>query len=129
MDGGSYRNLWSFNFGHIFISIVLPLSAWQNQTLFGGKWVISFCLEVGNKNQRLSFAWGHEEKRTDSIFSVKNVFFRNINTITFQILYNQVGIYSFEKKFKKYTGDANPVGVQRNVRGCILEVDSVELGC
>ena len=37
---------------------------------------------------------------------------------------NHGGIYRFEKKFKKYSGEINPLGVHRNIRGHILEVNS-----
>ena len=38
------------------------------------------------------------------------------------------GISRFEKRFKRYYGDINPLGVHRNMRGCILEVNSERLG-
>ena len=33
-----------------------------------------------------------------------------------------------EKKIKKYSGEINPLGVHRNIRGCILELNSEGLG-
>ena len=35
--------------------------------------------------------------------------------------------YRFGKKFKKDSGEENPLGVHRNIRGCILEVNCEEL--
>ena len=37
-------------------------------------------------------------------------------------------MYRFEKKFKKYSGKTDPLGVYRNIGGCMLEVNSVGLG-
>ena len=34
------------------------------------------------------------------------------------------GINRFEKKFKKYSGEMNDLGVHRIIRGCTLEVNS-----
>ena len=42
--------------------------------------------------------------------------------------FNLAGIYKFEKKMKKYSGDINLLGIQRNIRGSILEVNSEGLG-
>ena len=41
-----------------------------------------------------------------------------------KLVLNHGGIYRFEKKFKKYSGEINPLGVHRNMRGCIFEVNS-----
>ena len=41
---------------------------------------------------------------------------------------NHGAIYTFEKKFKKYSGEVNPLGVHRNMRGCTLEVNFEGLG-
>ena len=38
------------------------------------------------------------------------------------------GIRKFEKKIKKYSGEINPLGIHRNIRGCVLEVNSEGLG-
>ena len=32
-----------------------------------------------------------------------------------KLFYNHDGIYMFEKKFKKYSGQINPIGVHRNL--------------
>ena len=33
-----------------------------------------------------------------------------------------------EEKFKKNSGEINPIGVHRNIRGCILEVNCEGIG-
>ena len=38
------------------------------------------------------------------------------------------GIYRLQKKFEKYSGDINHLVIHKNMRGCILEVDSEGLG-
>ena len=45
-----------------------------------------------------------------------------------KFFYNHGEIYRFEEKFKKYSGEVNLLGVHRNMRGCILEVNSEGLG-
>ena len=85
------------------------------------KCVISFCLGE-------SFAWGHKQKLTDSIFWLTNVSSNNLNTINMELFRNHEGIYRFHKKINKYSGEINPLGVHRNMRGCILEVNSEGLG-
>ena len=40
-----------------------------------------------------------------------------------KLFQNYGGIYRFEKKIKKYSGEINPLGVHRNMRGRILEVN------
>ena len=46
-----------------------------------------------------------------SIFCLTNVSFSNLNTIHLKLSHNLVGIYRFEKKFKKYSEEINPLGV------------------
>ena len=43
-------------------------------------------------------------------------------------LCNHGGIYRFQKKIKKYSGEINPLGIHRNIRQRILEVNSEGLG-
>ena len=52
----------------------------------------------------------------------------NLNTMNSKHFFNHSGIYKFEKKIKKYSGEINPLGFHRNMRGCILEVNSAGLG-
>ena len=47
---------------------------------------------------------------------------------TMKLFCNHGVIYTFEKKFKKYLGEINPLGVHRNVRGSTLEVNLEGLG-
>ena len=61
-------------------------------------------------------------------FFDSNVFSSNINTISLKLFRNHGGIYRFEKKSKKHSGRINLLGVHRNIRGCILEVNSEGLG-
>ena len=42
---------------------------------------------------------------------------------------NHGGIYRFRKKSKKDSGEINPLGVHRNMRGCILEVSITSSSC
>ena len=51
------------------------------------------------------------------------LFASNINTINLKLFRNFGGIYRFRKKFKKNSGEINPLGVQRNMIECILEID------
>ena len=92
------------------------------------EWVSSFCLEGNYKNLGESFAWRHEWKWPDSIFWLTNVFASNLNTITLKLFHNHGGIYRFRKKFKKDSGEINPLWVHGNMRGCILEVYCEKLG-
>ena len=41
---------------------------------------------------------------------------------------NHGGIYRFKKKFNKYYGEIKLIGVHRNIRVCILKIDSDGLG-
>ena len=64
--------------------ILSPLSAAGNifsRNTAWGNWVMSFCLEIDDKNLGESFTWGHELNWKDSIFWLTNVFFCNLNTV------------------------------------------------
>ena len=52
-----------------------------------------------------------------------NVFASNLNTINLKLLRKHGGMYRLRKKFKKDSGDINSLGVYRNIRGCILEIN------
>ena len=39
-----------------------------------------------------------------------------------------IEIYSLRKKLKNYSGEINPLGVHRTMRGCILEISLERLG-
>ena len=42
--------------------------------------------------------------------------------------HNHGGIYKFDKIFKEYSAEINPLGGHRNIRGSILEANSNGLG-
>ena len=48
--------------------------------------------------------------------------------MTLKLFRNHGAIRRFEKKFKKYSGEINPIGVHRNMRGNILDVNAAEMG-
>ena len=52
----------------------------------------------------------------------------SLNTINLKLYSNHGGIYRFMKKFKKDSGGIDPLGVHRNMRGCILEINCELLG-
>ena len=52
----------------------------------------------------------------------------NLNTITLKLFHNHGGIYRFRKKFKKDSGEINPLRVHKNMRVCILEINCGGLG-
>ena len=52
----------------------------------------------------------------------------NPNTINLKLFRSHSGIYRFRKKFKKDSGEINPLGVHRNIRECILEINCEGLG-
>ena len=43
----------------------------------------------------------------------------NLSTVNLKLFCNLGRIYRFRKKFKKNPGEINPLGVHRNMRGCI----------
>ena len=52
----------------------------------------------------------------------------NLNTMNLKLFCNHGGIYRFMKNFKKDSGKLNPLGVDRNMRACVLEIDCERLG-
>ena len=52
----------------------------------------------------------------------------NLDTINLKLFRNHGGIYRLKKKFKKDSGEVNPLGVHRNVRVSILEISCEGLG-
>ena len=61
-------------------------------------------------------------------FFDSQMYCNNLNTITLKLFHNHGGIYRFRKKFKKDSGEINPLGVHRNMRVCILEINCERLG-
>ena len=52
----------------------------------------------------------------------------NLSTMNLKLFCNHDGIYRFEKKFKKYPREISLLRIHRNIRGCIIEVNSEGLG-
>ena len=55
-------------------------------------------------------------------FFGSQMYCNNLNTITLKLFHNHGGIYMFRKKFKKDSGEINPLWVHRNIKVCILEI-------
>ena len=65
-----------------------------------------------SKNEQIQFFW------------LRNVFSSHLNVMNLKLFRSHGGIYRFEKKSKKYSGEMNPLGLHRNIRGRILGVNS-----
>ena len=117
-----------FNFGHIFSSVLFPHSAEKSifQSTFLGEMGNFFLPGVVMIKTWRWVIFGVMSKQIQ--FFDSNVFSSNLNTINLKFFCNHGGIYRFEKKFKKYFGEINPLEVSRNIRGCILEINSEGLG-
>ena len=90
-----------------------PSALWKNyfqKTLF--EWNESFSFPTGE-----SFVWRHDQIWTDSIFGLTNVSSSNINIINLKLFHNHGGMYRFQKKFKKYPGEINPLGIHTYIGG------------
>ena len=61
-------------------------------------------------------------------FFDSQMYCNNLNTITLKLFHNHGGIYRFRKKFKKDSGEINPLGVHGNMRRCILQINYEGLG-
>ena len=59
-------------------------------------------------------------------FWLTNVVASNHNIINLKLFLNHGRIERFRKKLKKNSGEINPLGVHRNMRGCICEVNCKE---
>ena len=104
------------NFGNFFSSVILPPNTpsphfcWgknrSSENTVQEEWVISFCLGGNNRKRGEHFAWG---LWTDSVFWLTNVFAINLTTIMLKLFCNHGGIYRFRKKFKKDSGEMNPL--------------------
>ena len=119
------------NFGNSFNSIILSpfllRKKYLQKTLFG-------------RNGKFSSAWRRMIKTWGRILlggMIKNeqiqffdsqMYCNNLNTITLKLFHNHGGIYRFRKKFKKDSGEINPLRVHRNMRVCILEINCEGLG-
>ena len=119
------------NFGNSFNSIILSpfllRKKYFQKTLFG-------------RNGQFPSAWRIMIKTWERVLlgdMIKNeqiqlfdsqMYCNNLNTITLKLFHNHGGIYRFRKKFKKDSGEINPLGVHRNMRVCILEINCEGLG-
>ena len=115
-----------FNFDHFYRSIILlPPFCWGkdrfSENAVQEECVISFCLEVITRTYGKVLLRGMRKKWTDSFLTRKCT--SNLNTKNLKLFCNHGGIYRFKKKFKKYSGKTNTLGVHRNIRGCILEIN------
>ena len=72
--------------------------------------------------------FGGTSKNEQIHFFDSQMYLPVILTINLKLFRNHGGIYRFRKKFKKVSGEINPLGVHRNMRGCILEVHCEGLG-
>ena len=61
-------------------------------------------------------------------FLDSQMYCNNLNTITLKVFHNHGGIYWFRKKFKKDSGEINPLRLHRNMSVCILEIICEGLG-
>ena len=53
-----------------------------------------------------------------------NAFSMNVSTVNLKIFYIPGGIYKFERKFNKHSGETGKaLWVYRNMKECILEVN------
>ena len=116
------------NFGNSFNSIILsPLSSQEkisSKNAVQEEWAIPLFLEDNDKNLRRVLHGGNEQFQ----FFDSQMYCNNLNAITLKLFHNHGGIYRFRKKFKKDSGEINPLGVHRNMRVCILEINYEGLG-
>ena len=91
------------------------------------EWAIPVCLEGNYKNLGRVLLGGMIKNEQIQFFD-SQMYCNNLNTITLKLFHNHGGIYRFRKKFKKDSGEINPLGVHRNMRVCILEINCEGLG-
>ena len=70
---------------------------------------------------RVSFEGACKKEQVQFVESQFFFFFSNLNTINIKLFHG--GTYRFQK-FKKCTGEINPLGIHRNMRECILKFKS-----
>ena len=61
-------------------------------------------------------------------FFDSQMYCNNLNTITLKLFHNHGGICRLRKKFKKDSGEINPLRIHRNMRVYILEINCEGLG-
>ena len=120
--------LLKFNFGHFSASWSSPFLL--GKTRFSKKRCLGEIYNFLLPGVVMIRIWGRSllrdmsKKWTASVFWLRNVFSSNLNSMNLKLFCNHGMIYSFGKKFKKYSGEMNPSGVHRNMRGCVREVNS-----
>ena len=62
-----------------------------------------------------------------NVLTHKNIL-SNLNTINLKLFHNHGGLYRLSQKFKKDSGEIDPLGVHRIMRECILEINCEGLG-
>ena len=114
------------SFGNFFNSVMLSPSFSAQEKNFSEnavcyEWAISVCLGNNDKNSRESFAWGTRVKiRRFNLLTHNKCVCSNRSATNLKLFHNHGGIYRFRKKFKKDSGEVNPLGAHRNMRGCCL---------
>ena len=120
----------SVNFGIFFNFIILspPFSSGSLQKT------------LSDRNGQFPSAWGIMIKTWGRVsiegmsknekiqFLAHKCICSNLNTINLKLYSNHGGIYRFMKKFKKDSGGIDLLGVHRNMRGCILEINCELVG-
>ena len=106
------------NFGNFFNSLILsppffPQEKISSEIAVREEWVIPLCQGIMMGE---SFAWGTWVKMNRFNFLTFKCICSNLNTINLKLLRNHGEIYSFMKKFKKNSGEINPLGVHINER-------------
>ena len=122
---------WKFNFGHVFSSIALPVFTGKkriSKSFAWEKWIISFCLEWWYKKPGGEFCLGLWVNMNRFNFWLTNLFSSNINIINLKLFCKHRWTYKSKKKFKKYSEEIKPLGVHRNIRVCILQINSEGIG-
>ena len=119
------------NFGNSFRSIILsslsPQEKISSKTLFGRNGQFPSAWRIIIKTWERVLLGGMIKNEQIQFFD-SQMYCNNLNTITLKLFHNHGGIYRFRKKFKKDSGEINPLRVHRNMRVCILEINCEGLG-
>ena len=119
------------NFGNSFNSIIFsplsPQEKYLQKTLFrrNGQFQSAWRIMIKTWGRVLL---GGMIKNEQIQFFDSQMYCNNLNTITLKLFHNHGGIYRFRKKFKKDSGEINPLRVHRNMRVCILEINCEGFG-
>ena len=124
----------TFNFGNFLVNSIILTPFWcrknrSSENAVKEEWVLFFCLGV------MITTWGRfliegMSKNEQVQFFDSQIYLvaSDLNTINLKLFPNHGGIYMVRKKFKKDSGEKNPLGVQRNMRRCIFGVNCKGLG-